>query len=65
MAWRNTKIVLSEGSTDLDLSLYDYVEIKQGFMVFKWADLIPRTSEYPEWIMIDREKILTIQYDEG
>ena len=57
-------ITLSDG-TQIDLSFYDYEEMRQGFMCFKWANLIPRTSENPEHYLIDREKILTIQYDEG
>lgn len=63
MAWRNTKIILTD-ETEIDLQLYDFIELKQGFMCFKWASLIPRTSEYPEYYWIDRDKILTIQYNE-
>lgn len=64
MAWRNIKVDLIDG-TEKDLELYDFIELKQGFMCFKWANLIPRTSEYPEYYWVDRDKILTIQYDEG
>lgn len=64
MTWRNTKITLTDG-TEIDLQFYNFIELKQGFMCFKWANLIPRTSEYPEHYLIDRDKILTIQYDEG
>lgn len=63
MTWRNTKIILTD-ETEIDLQLYDFIELKQGFMCFKWASLIPRTSEYPEYYWIDRDKILTIQYNE-
>ena len=63
MTWRNTKIILTD-ETEIDLQLYDFIELKQGFMCFKWASLIPRTSEYPEYYWIDRDKILIIQYNE-
>lgn len=64
MAWRNTLITFTDDYSDLDLSLYDFVEIKQGFMVFKWANLVPRTSVNPEYVYVDRNKIRTIQHDE-
>ena len=63
MVWRNIKITLPD-ETKIDLELYDFIELKQGFMCFKWANLIPRTSEYPEYYWVDRDKILTMQYDE-
>ena len=63
--WRDIFITFGGEEPDIDLKLYEFQEIKNGFLVFKWADLIPLTSEYSQYIYVNKDRIKTIGFRKG
>lgn len=61
--WRDTKIDFGLEEGNLDLTLYEFMEIRNGFLVFKWANIIPWTSEYPQYYYINKDKVKTLSFN--
>jgi hypothetical protein len=63
--WRDTYICFGGDEPDMDLKLYEFKEIRNGFLIFKWANLMPWTSEYPEYVYVNKDKIKSIGFRKG